>query len=102
MTGAAEFALKTDTIWIEWPPWYTAFRTSVVVIVTEVACAMVEPATDCIDEARRIEFVNDFGESPLRTPATGLTPAFVEDDLERTSWLVIHSLSIGIFRESGR
>lgn len=65
MAGAAEFALEGDAIWVEVAPWNAAFWTSVMVIVAEITCAMIEPATYCIDEACWVESTDDVSYGPF-------------------------------------
>lgn len=52
------------------------------VVVTELASAVIVPATDGVDKARWVESVDDLRKGKLWVIGGDLTPAFVVDDLE--------------------
>jgi hypothetical protein len=86
VTGATEFALETDTRCVErarvgGEPWRTALRFGVVVVVTELASPMIEPATDGIDKTRWVKFVYGISNAKFWMVGSYLTPSFVVDDL---------------------
>ena len=93
VTRATEFALKADARWVKWGigmPWRAALWAGVVVVVTKFSSAVIVPATDGVDKARRVEFMDDLGKGEFWV-VRRLTPAFVVDGLEHTSPLAAES-----------
>ena len=96
MTSATEFTLEADARWVEWVqvdgvPWCAALWVSVVVVVTELASAVINPATDGVDKARWVKFVDDVSKVEFWVVGGNLTPTFVVDDLEHTNPLAARS-----------
>lgn len=83
---AAEFALDGDAAWIEGRgldgvEGRAALGVGVVVVIVEIAGAVVEPATGGIYESCWVERVDEVGEGKFGVFALGdLAPAFVVDD----------------------
>lgn len=60
----------------------SALRVGVVVVVAEVACAVVVPATGRVNKSRRIQLLDACGQLDLGVVVCDLAPAFIVDDLE--------------------
>jgi len=81
-----EFSLDGDTAWVvgsglDGVEGCAALRVGVVVVVVEVAGAMVEPATCSDHQPRWVEGVYEVGECEFRIlTISDLAPAFVVDD----------------------
>jgi hypothetical protein len=86
VSSATKFPLEADARWVE-ALWQTALWVTVVMVVTEVASPVIEPATDRVDKARWVKFVDYVSKAELWVVLIGLTPAFVVDDLENTNLL---------------
>jgi len=86
VSSATEFTLEADARWVE-ALWQTALWVTVVMVVTEVASPVIEPATDRVDKARWVKFADYVSKVELWVVLIGLTPAFVVDDLENTNLL---------------
>lgn len=93
MTSATEFTLEADARWaqVDRVPWHAALWVSVVVVVTEIASAVIEPATDGVDKARWVKFVDHVSQAEFRVFGDDLTPTFVVYDLEHTNPLAARS-----------
>lgn len=92
VTGTAEFTLETDARWVVLGRvnvviWRAASWASVVVAVTEVASAVIEPATGGIHKARWVKLMDYVGEGKLWVVRIELTPTFVVNDLKHTNLL---------------
>ena len=61
------------------------------VAVTELASAVIPPATDGVDKARWVKFVDGVGKAEFWIVGGDLTPTFVVDDLEHTNQLAARS-----------
>lgn len=85
LADTAEFALEADAAGVvgaglDGVEGRAALRVRVVVIVAEVACAVVEPAAGRIDESGGVEGVDEVGELELRIVGVAdLAPAFIVD-----------------------
>ena len=85
MTRATEFALEADASGVKWGvgvPGRAALRASVVVVVAELTSAVIVPAAGGVDEARRVEAVDELGKDELGFCGAGLAPAFVVEGLK--------------------
>jgi hypothetical protein len=94
MTSATEFALKADARWVEWGvavPWRAAFWVGVVVVVTELPSAVINPATNGIDKTCWVESVDELGKCEFWIVGADLAPAFVVDCLQHTNPLAARS-----------
>ena len=84
MTRATELALEADARGVEWGvgvPGRAALRAGVVVVVAELTGAVIVPAASSVDEARRVEAVDELSKGEFGVVG-GLAPAFVVDGLE--------------------
>lgn len=102
MPETAELALEAYARGVEGTgvvvcPWRSALCTDVVVIVAEVAGAVVVPAADGVDEAGWIEAFDGFGQGEFGVVGGYLAPAFVVDHL----WGEWCQLDVMIDREAG-
>lgn len=96
VTSATEFTLEADARWVELGRvdvvlWRATSWASVVVVVTEVASAVIEPATAGVYKARWVKFMDYVSEAEFWVVGIGLTPAFVVNDLEHTDPLAARS-----------
>jgi hypothetical protein len=92
VTSTTKFTLKADTRWVERDRvnvglWRTASWGSVVVAVTKVASAVIEPATYRVDEARWVKFADSGSKAELCVIESWLAPAFIVYDLKHTNLL---------------
>lgn len=90
VTSSTEFTLEANASWVQWVrvdvvPRDTALWAGVIVAVTEVARAVIEPTTNGVDQDRWIKFVDSLSKSKFWVVGIGLAPAFVVDDLEDTT-----------------
>lgn len=90
MPNTAKLALNGNACGVMWArlervEWRTALRVGVMMIIVEVASAVVEPAGGRINEPGRIQLLGAAGQVEFRiVPIGDLTPPFIVDDLEVT------------------
>lgn len=106
MTSTTELALEADARWIKWAgvaggPWRAAQWVGVVVVVAEIAGAVIVPATDGVDKARWVKSVNDVGKRIFWVVGGNLTPAFIINDLENMISVAAHSPDMRAIRSLG-
>ena len=97
VTSAAKLALEIDTSWVKWMVVLlgcAALWTRIVVVVVKFAGTVIVPATDRVDEACWVEFVDDLGKAEFRVGCSILTPTFVVYDLCYANTSAIHFLSV--------
>lgn len=86
LSKTTEFALDGDARGVEWSglnrvEGRSALRVCIVMIVMEVACAMVKPATGRINQSGRVQRVYKVGQFKLGIfSVVDLAPAFIVDD----------------------